>query len=112
MDYDFGKVSFIQEYEDGTKVTHTIRGDASTDEVIEAFEHFLKGAGYHLPEGVHIGYEFDEKDENPEYRGGGDCDWSSEYQTIEINPYNITSYTVNGDEVAHSQYYWDTERNK
>ena len=108
MDYDFGKISFIQEYGDGNKVTHTIRGDATTDEVIEAFEWFLKGAGYYLPEGCHIGYEYDEKDEAPVGAG----DWSSVSQTIEINPYNITTYTINGDEVEHSPYYWDLDRNK
>ena len=59
--YDFGKIRFIQEHEDST-VEHSIRGDASLDEVIEAFEMFLKGAGYHLRDGQHIGYEYDEED--------------------------------------------------
>jgi hypothetical protein len=58
---DFGKITFTSSYEDGHSVTHTIRGDSSLDEVVEAFEYFLKGAGYHLQEGQHIGYEYDDE---------------------------------------------------
>ena len=58
---DIGKITFSQEYKDGNNITHHLRGDASLDEVIEAFEYFLKGAGYHLPEGCHIGYEYDDE---------------------------------------------------
>ena len=29
--------------------------------MIEAFEHFLMGMGFHLQEGAHIGYEYDEE---------------------------------------------------
>ena len=61
---DFGTITFSQYYADNeNSVTHTLRGDASLDEVVEAFEYFLKGAGYHLPEGCHIGYEYDEVEE-------------------------------------------------
>jgi len=63
--FDIGQITFTQEYEDGNTITHTIRGDSSLDEVIEAFEYFLKGAGYHLSEGCHIGYEYD--DEEPKH---------------------------------------------
>lgn len=87
--YDFGKIRFIQEYEDST-VEHSIRGDASLDEVIEAFEMFLKGAGYHLRDGQHIGYEYD-----------GDYD----YKDPEKNEWHAL---MDG----HSEHYWDTERNK
>ena len=86
--YDFGKIRFIQEYE-GSTVEHSIRGDASLDEVIEAFEMFLKGAGYHLRDGQHIGYEYDEED----YVDPAMNQW---YDRMD----------------GHSKYYWDTERNK
>ena len=90
--YDFGKIRFIQEHE-GSTVEHNIRGDASLDEVIEAFEMFLKGAGYHLRDGQHIGYEYDEEDPNEDY----------------IHPVMKQWYTrMDG----HSEHYWDTERNK
>ena len=88
--YDFGKIRFIQEY-DGSTVEHNIRGDATLDEVIDAFEMFLKGAGYHLRDGQHIGYEYDEEE--------------SEYQERK-EMYDSM------DTVVHSKYYWDTERNK
>ena len=91
--YDFGKIRFIQEYEDST-VEHSIRGDASLDEVIEAFEMFLKGAGYHLRDGQHIGYEYDEEESESEYQK------------------RMDDYLLYGDNVVHSKYYWDTERNK
>jgi hypothetical protein len=74
---DFGKITFTSSYEDGHSVTHTIRGDSSLDEVVEAFEYFLKGAGYHMPEGCHIGYEYD--DEDPEIHPIGDLSDTDEY---------------------------------
>jgi hypothetical protein len=60
---DLGQITFTQSYEDGNTITHTIRGDSSLDEVVEAFEYFLKGAGYHLGDGCHIGYEYDDEKE-------------------------------------------------
>lgn len=65
--FDFGKIKFIQEYDD-QKIVHEIRGDSSMDEVVDAFEMFLKGAGYHLPDGKHIGYEYDEEITDKHYR--------------------------------------------
>lgn len=95
--YDFGKVRFIQEHED-QRIEHEIRGDASLDEVIDAFEQFLKGAGYHLKDGQHIGYEYDE--ETPTYQSRKEMydDMAGSSSTV--------------DTVVHSKYYWDTERNK
>ena len=58
---DPGQITFTQSYEDGNSVTHTIRGDSSLEEVVEAFEYFLKGAGYYLSEGCHIGYEYEDE---------------------------------------------------
>lgn len=103
---DFGKITFKQEYEDGQTVVHTIRGDSSTDEVIEAFELFLKGAGYHLPEGCHIGYEYDEDSVDSTDTPYGAGDWSSVSE-----PYTIT---INGENIntEHSHFYWDLDRNK
>ena len=73
MELDLGKITFTQSYEDnGNSVTHTIRGDATLDEVVEAFEYFLKGAGYHLKEGMHIGYEYDEVDDDTDYKAMAD----------------------------------------
>ena len=90
--YDFGKIRFIQEYED-SRVEHNIRGHASLDEVIEAFEMFLKGAGYHLRDGQHIGYEYDEEDHEEDYKDPAMNQW---YDRMD----------------GHSEHYWDTERNK
>ena len=96
---DFGKVRFIQEHED-QRIEHEIRGDATLDEVIDAFEQFLKGAGYHLKDGQHIGYEYDEDDS--EYQSRKEM-----YDSMAVaGPYSIV------DTVEHSKYYWDTERNK
>ena len=49
-------------YEDevSSTVTHSISADSTLDEVVEAFEYFLKGCGYSLPEGTHIGYEYED----------------------------------------------------
>lgn len=50
-------------YEDevSSTVTHSISADSTLDDVIEAFEYFLKGCGYSLPDGAHIGYEFEDE---------------------------------------------------
>ena len=87
-----GKLTFSISYEDGQSVVHTIRGDSSLDEVVEAFEYFLKGAGYHLQEGQHIGYEYDD-----EYSREDDTDYVS--MSHDINLSEVTfgacdSYTV------------------
>ena len=109
---DLGKINFSQSYEDGNTITHTIRGDSSLDEVLEAFEHFLKGAGYHLPEGCHIGYEYDEDDDN---------DRSKDEFHIEVGDFGAAQpiytdypFADSGveDTVEHSVYYWDKDRNK
>jgi hypothetical protein len=80
MELDLGKVTFSISYEDGHSVTHTIRGDSSLDEVVEAFEYFLKGAGYHLQEGQHIGYEYDD-----EYAREDDTDYVSMANDINLS---------------------------
>jgi hypothetical protein len=77
---DLGKITFTSSYEDGHSVTHTIRGDSSLDEVVEAFEYFLKGAGYHLKEGMHIGYEYDD-----EYSREDDIDYVSMSNDINLS---------------------------
>jgi hypothetical protein len=74
---DFGKITFSMSYEDGQSVTHTIRGDSTLDEVVEAFEYFIKGAGFNLTQGQHIGYEYD--DEDPEIHPIGDLSDTDEY---------------------------------
>jgi hypothetical protein len=77
---DLGKITFTSSYEDGQSVVHTIRGDSSLDEVVEAFEYFLKGAGYHLQEGQHIGYEYDD-----EYAREDDTDYVSMANDINLS---------------------------
>ena len=77
---DFGTITFSQYYEDGQSVTHTIRGDSSLDEVVEAFEYFLKGAGYHLQEGQHIGFEYED-----EYARDADTDYVSMSNDINLS---------------------------
>lgn len=45
--YDFGKFKFIREFgNDGEKVEFTINGQATIDDMCEAFERFLKATGY------------------------------------------------------------------
>ena|SRR6056300_517176 len=103
--FDFGKIKFIQEYDDH-RIEHEIRGDASLDDVVDAFEAFLRGAGYHLKEGQHIGYEYDEE---PSYQERKEMYDSMDYGTFA----GATPLTnVVGDEYTHSEYYYDTERNK
>ena len=38
-----------------------VHGDATLADVVDAFEHFLYAAGYRLPDGAHLGYEYDEE---------------------------------------------------
>jgi len=110
--YDFGKITFIQEHED-QKIVHEIRGDASMDEVVDAFEMFLKGAGYHLPDGTHIGYEYE-----------GECS-KKEWDAImpELTPVDMEEMHRAIDEMVdeedsmlrgdpgHSKYYYVKDRN-
>jgi hypothetical protein len=77
---DLGKITFSISYEDGQSVVHTIRGDSSLDEVVEAFEYFLKGAGYHLQEGQHIGFEYED-----EYAREDDTDYVSMANDINLS---------------------------
>ena len=66
MEMNFGTIRFVYENEGDhvvgkSKIVHEIGGESTIDDVIEAFEHFLKGVGFHLQDGVHIGYEHDEE---------------------------------------------------
>ena len=109
---DLGKITFNQSYADGNTITHTIRGDSSLDEVLEAFEHFLKGAGYHLPEGCHIGYEYDEDSQ--------ENDRSQDEFHIEVGDFGAAqpiytdyAFADSGvEEMGHSKYYYDKDRNR
>jgi len=110
---DFGKIKFVQEYEDGQSVVHTIRGDCSLDDVVDAFESFLKGAGFHLKDGQHIGYEYDEEESEYQerkemYDSMDDMISSSSLDDVMYS----SSFNVPDDTYAHSEYYYDTERNK
>lgn len=46
------------------RVSFTFPEQATLNEVIEGFEQFLKAVGYVLPNGAHLGYEYEESDEN------------------------------------------------
>jgi hypothetical protein len=59
---DFGKFYFIQEYKSDSKLTHEMRGDTSLNELIKAFEMFLKGAGFSIPDGAHLDIVYDVED--------------------------------------------------
>lgn len=66
MEMNFGTIKFVYENNGDhvvgkSKIVHEIGGESTIDEVIEAFEHFLMGMGFHLQEGAHIGYEYDEE---------------------------------------------------
>ena len=102
---DFGKIKFIQEYDDH-RIEHEIRGDASLDDVVDAFEAFLKGAGFHLKEGQHIGYEYDEESEYQKRK--------EMYDSMDdmAGVANVDTISIDAEGVTHSKYYWDTERNK
>ena len=43
-----------------TTVHFNMFTDATLPEAIESFERFLLALGYSLPEGAHLGYEYDE----------------------------------------------------
>jgi hypothetical protein len=103
---DFGTITFSQYYEDGQSVTHTIRGDSSLGEVVEAFEYFLKGAGYHLQEGQHIGFEYE--DEDPEIHPIGDLSDTDEYPDYVsmANDINLSEVTFGAGDYS-SVDSWD-----
>jgi hypothetical protein len=68
---NFGIIKFVYENEGDhvvgkRKVVHELGGESTIDEVIDEFEHFIKGMGFHLPDGCHIGYEYEEGYENGE----------------------------------------------
>lgn len=94
---DTGTIQFSQYYMDtDNSVTHTIRGDSSLDEVIEAFEYFLKGAGYQLPEGCHIGYEYDDDmDDEADFDIGLGAD------VVNISDFGVdtSTITLNTDDI-------------
>lgn len=93
------KFTFIGEHTDlygkpdGTKVTYEFEVD-TLDNILEHVELFIKGCGYMPPPGV-LDYINDEPQE-----------WcTEEFQTPTDTKYNP-------DEISHSGFYYDTERNK
>lgn len=69
MSYNFGRIKFSYVNEGDSvlgmrNVSHELAGESTLDEVLEEFEYFLKGVGYHLPDGCHIGYEYEEGYDN------------------------------------------------
>jgi hypothetical protein len=47
-DYDFGMYTFNLQYKDGHSVTITHSGETGLDELLEAFECFLKASSFNL----------------------------------------------------------------
>ena len=68
IDLDFGKYLFIQEYKD-SKITHEFDGQTDLYDVIEQFEHFLRGAGFHFEGHLDIVNEEEEESSGYEYEG-------------------------------------------
>ena len=73
---DFGKITFSREYDNGECVTHSLSGESSLNEVVEAFEYFLKGCGYGITEGDHLDFvpehSFDDNVRFDEYGNYGE----------------------------------------
>jgi hypothetical protein len=134
------KMIFKQEYEGWSSmhgsappstVTMELSGDLSLTDVLERFQDFLKGCGYHFDGTLDIVY--DEVDEitddldnlDSSYPDGVDY-WNTDNmntsfgaasETFTVSD-NIDLGNVNldiklsADDNLHSAYYWDTERNK
>lgn len=73
--------------ETGKTITHQFETDTLSD-MLENFEDFLKGAGFHFEGHVDITNEDD------------------------IKAFSIDIHESEGDGVKHSPYYYDTDRNK
>lgn len=78
---DFGKITFSRTYDNDETIVHTISGESTLTDVLEAFQFFLKGCGYHFDGYVDI---------------VDDEAWGDEED----------------EEEEHSEFYYDTERNK
>jgi hypothetical protein len=48
-------------------VSMEVSEEMTLPEIIEAFEAFLYAVGYRLPDGAHLGYEWDDEATNPVY---------------------------------------------
>lgn len=59
------KVYFVQKY-DGDTVTVTTSAESSLEDVLGAFERFLRGAGYYFDGHIDIVYDEDTKEEDTE----------------------------------------------
>jgi hypothetical protein len=105
-------MKFIQEYPaidgvtEASRVEVEIHEDSSLDTVLEYFESFIKAAGYHLPEGCHIGYEYEDG-------CGGDCGNCGCYdldEEIEFEPSTdfgySTSYTIDLEDPRQKSFEW------
>jgi len=53
--------NFSRYAEDDPLVTMTISKESELSEAIEAFETFLIAVGYRLPDGAHLGYEYEDE---------------------------------------------------
>ena len=88
---DFGKITFSREYDNGEYVTHSIGGESSLPDVIDAFSYFLKGCGYYIPEGEYLDFapepdvseDFDPKPKNKLWDATPQ-EWNNAYQNVTV----------------------------
>ena len=88
---------------DGTKVNYEFNG-TYLPEILEHVDLFLKGCGFN-PDGT-LDYVPDE-----EYYG--EPEWNTEeFNTDPVESFDDRIWKQSVDNVNHSEYYFDTERNK
>ena len=120
LDLDFGKYLFIQEYKD-SKITHEFDGQTDLYEVIEQFEHFLRGAGFHFEGHLDIVNE-EEEESSVDDMTDAEMFLHSKYEGDYVqDPAKEELYDGDGTPqpdfeptvtFKHSEYYFDTERNR
>lgn len=76
------------------KVTHEFNVD-TLDQVLENFDLFIRGCGFFPPQGATLDYI---EDDFPDWVGQEDQEWHNEEFVTPTE--------------AHSQHYFDSERNK
>lgn len=86
-------------------ITMEINGDVSLTQVLERFEEFLRGAGFHFD--GHLDFITEE-----EFTGDGHDGMGSTVDTFFINTDNMGSTTSITMPEEHSTYYYDYSRNK
>lgn len=111
------KFTFKQEYTGFNSMTYSsppatitmeVTGDLSLSEVVEKFQDFLRGAGYVFDGHLEL------VDDEPSYQYSMTDDTDSLFTDDSINLSGTgagETYVVS-DDVEHSTFYFDTDRNK